>query len=185
MFTRLQVWSLGWMLAAAGAWTWQPLAGAASPDPPADSAMGEVVIEGSHIVELALEAEGPEPLVFNRRDSVIRFKRPEAVIKVPPGRYRIDEITLEGEFQARGRYFDEGAWFDVGPEQPAKIAIGAPLSPRLTAVRQGTILQLSYELADASGHTYVNDSRDGREQAPRFEVTQDGRVLGSGSFRYG
>ena len=137
-----------------------------------DSSMGDVVIEGSCIVELAVTADTKSAMVL---------KRPGSTITVPRGRYRVSAVTLEGNYVVRD-YDPANGWFEVTPEKPAKILVGAPLSPRVTATRRGTILELNYELRDAAGRVYL---QEGERQPPRFEVTQHGRKLGSGSFQYG
>ena len=137
-----------------------------------NSAMCDVVIEGSCIVELAVTADTKSAMVL---------KRPGSTITLPRGRYRISAVTLEGTYVMRD-YDPANAWFEATPEKPAKILVGAPLAPRVTATRRGTILELNYELRDAVGRKYFPESE---KQPPRFEVTQHGRKLGSGSFQYG
>ena len=137
-----------------------------------DTLMGEVVIEGSCIVELAVTADTKSAMVL---------KRPGSTITLPRGRYRISAVTLEGNYVARD-YNPANGGFEVTPEKPTKIAAGAPLTPSLTVTRRGTILELNYELRDAAGRKY---SQESERQPPRFEVAQHGRKLGSGSFQYG
>ena len=84
-----------------------------------DSLIGEVVIEGSCIVELAVTADTKSAMVL---------KRPGSTITLPRGRYRVSAVTLEGNYVVRD-YDPASGWFEVTPEKPAKIAAGAPLSP--------------------------------------------------------
>jgi len=151
-----------------GAWCAEP----PSRDP--SSSACDVVIEGNQIVELALDADG--------RSSIV-MKQPGSRITVPRGRYRVSSVVLEGGYEARS-YDPANVWFDAKAGKPVRIVVGAPLTPRVTAVRRGAVLQLKYELRDAGGRLYV-PSLDRRRNEPRFEVTQHGHVLGSGSFKYG
>jgi hypothetical protein len=146
--------------------------------PPKERSFGEVKIQGDAIVSLQLL--GTE---FTSR----QFARPDKVLRLPAGRYRVQQVKLDGGYTSNARYPrpDDG-WFEVTPENPYELAVGAPLSPTVTARREGQYLNMKYSLVDAGGREYAKT--DGVPQLrvpPRFTVYMDDQEIGSGSFKYG
>jgi hypothetical protein len=131
-----------------------------------------VTIQGHSIVSLSLKD----------RDGRLRsFLRPQATIALPPGEYAVAEVQL---LRGIGRA-PAGAepWFTHSADAPARLTVGAPLTPKLKTSRSGQTIVLQYLLFDAAGREYV-----GRTQSPappRVEIYARDRQVGSGSFSYG
>ncbi len=144
-----------------------------------DAARAELRIRGHSIERLTLL----EQAGFSQ----MRFDSPGETIRLPAGRYRVEEVELQNGFSMlpwRGR---PDAWFDVSPEGPNELVVGAPLYPTATGERHGSFLQLDYELVDGAGRSYFQQG-DGSvvvPPPPQFEVFKDGEPIGSGSFEYG
>lgn len=156
------------------------LYGAVSPAGAADDAgLAELRIRGHSIVRLTLL----EQAGFSQ----LRFENPGETIRLPAGRYRVEEVELRDGYSMRpwGRPGD--AWFDVSPEGPNELVVGAPLYPTATGGRYGSFLQLDYDLVDGAGRSYVQqgDGSTAVPPPPQFAVYQDGEQIGSGSFEYG
>jgi hypothetical protein len=141
--------------------------------PPGKATGCELIIEGESIDQLVLG---------NEHDVTERIDRPGESVTLPPGRYRVWHVGLEGGYQAYLHSPTEEDWFTLTPDHPHRLKLGPPLTPSVKARRQGRFLTLDYELLDASGNNYTN-----RENAiaPRFTISKDGREIGSGSFKYG
>ncbi len=144
----------------------------------ADAAPAELRIRGHSIVRLTLL----EQAGFSQ----LRFENPGETIRLPAGRYRVEEVELQDGYSMLPWRSRSDAWFNVSPDGPNELIVGAPLYPTATGGRYGSFLQLDYDLVDGAGRSYFQQS-DGAIAAPppRFEVFKDGKQIGSGSFEYG
>ncbi|MBN2024797.1 MAG: hypothetical protein JW809_18605 [Pirellulales bacterium] len=169
-------------LALALVWCWMPSAAFAAEEatpPPLQKQLCDLRIQGEAIDLLVL--------VEKNNLAGVQFARPGKILRLPPGRYRVQTVDVAGgfRFDDRGRW-NEG-WFDLTPDQPGEIAVGAPLSSRVSVTRHGTFLQLDYALVDAEGRPYDRFANNSpwRRAAPMFSIHKDGKEIGSGSFEYG
>jgi len=146
----------------------------------------ELQIDGHSIQSLTLLGDSPEIGLDGEYAGTQRFLRPGKSVLLPAGRYHVLDVTLEGGFEAHENFLDARQWIDVSPDTPCKLAIGAPLSPRVSVQRHGRFLEMDCDLVDAGGRSYVASDGVARQAPPpAFTVYKDGQVLGSGSFEYG
>lgn len=68
------------------------------------------------------------------------------------------------------------------PDKLRQLQAGASVTPTVEVTRRGRILKLDYKLVDAHGQKQSNRQR---ARPPQFAVYEDGKEIGSGSFRYG
>lgn len=140
---------------------------------PSDDANCQLKIGATSVTRLTLVDESGKYRVINR---------PRQSVSLPPGKYRLDEIELRGDYQScqfRGR---DDQWFELTPDRPHQLRVDGLMTPTVEVTRHGRLLELSYSLSDANGAMY---SRRDRENPPRFTVYKDGEEIGSGSFEYG
>jgi hypothetical protein len=110
--------------------------------------------------------------------------RPGNSLWLPPGRYWVEQVELEGGYESSSNYSRDDGWFELAPGRPHQLVVGAPLSPQVSVTRHGRFLEMDYGLVDAAGRSYTWSS--GRRPAPpEFTVYRNDEVLGSGSFEYG
>jgi len=149
----------------------------------ADAAGGVPSGQDRSACQLAIEGKFIQSLTLvDRWGQQRQFTRPSERISLPPGEYRVSRVELQGGFDSNRPSARNEDWFWVAPDEPYTLRVGAPLVPNVKVRRQGTELQLDYELLDAGGRPYAP-----REAAnpPRFTISCDGRQIASDSFRYG
>ncbi len=130
--------------------------------------------------ELKLEGESITRLVLRREEDGQReeFRRPEQVIELPVGEYRVEEVHLEGGYIC---YASRGLIRPVvlvGTKEQASLEIGAPLRHALEVKRQGRCLNMDYALLGAGGEEYSAEK-------PGFRVYQGDKELATGKFESG
>jgi hypothetical protein len=135
-----------------------------------------LAIEGSSIQSVSLVAE-------DRGNRPILLRRGRATL--PPGRYRVQSVELEGGYRAI--LYEKPEQFTLAPDRPYVFRAGAPLTARVEAVRQGRMLELNYKLTDVAGRSYAPQALTpaGRSTAPQFTILRDGQSIHSGAFEYG
>jgi hypothetical protein len=166
---------LGWVFLVTG------LSAAEVPGPaPAAGAGGcKIDIQGSHIRRLTLEAQS---------GYVRPIDHPGPRISLPPGKYRVRQVDLEGGYQFYGFSAADPGWFTLTPETPYQLKVGGPLTPSVKVTRWGRFLTLDYQLLDAGGRAYRGGASVNRPRSisrPRFTVYRGEREIGSDSFAYG
>jgi hypothetical protein len=164
----------GWLLLSTAVLAAEPPLNPPATNPVAaePSATCELDLDGRHIARLVLQAEhGP------RRELL----RPGSSVSLPPGKYWIKQVELEGGYSASPRFVREKS-FVLNPNEPCRPDIGAPLAPTIAMKRMGRLIKLDYQLLDAGGRNYVPDSND---RPPQFAVYQGDHQVSSGSFKYG
>ena len=133
--------------------------------------MGEVRLEGQHI----------ERLVLCRKDGdTEQFSRPDEIIKLPVGEYRLQDVRLKDGFIYRSNN-SKYNWVTVSRDEPAILKVGAPLKQTLKIERRGPILTLNYELAGVGGETYAVT----RSNHPQFTVFKGEKKVTSCEFEFG
>jgi hypothetical protein len=161
------------------------------------TALAELRITGSFIHRLVLTGE----------PYVVVLAQPPASVKLPPGRYHPYRVRLkQGKVEA---YLDfglppsgkanvveatSGAQMPVvSPPPPeravavdeqrtAVLAVGGPLTNRVSATHRGQNLALAYRLIGSGGGEYRlwPDSRP-----PQFTIARSGKRFASGKFEFG
>lgn len=166
-----------------------PLA-AQAPQPVAPSA-GVLQLDGHAIKSLTLVRQGqPAGGMFAVPEGQ-RYDQPGEQLSLAPGKYRVQEVVLEGGFAAQDYFGGEEDWFEIAVDQPHRLAIGAPLTPKVTATRHGRFLEMEYQLLDAAGRNYQpwadleSDVPYNSPPAPQFQVYMNDELLGSEAFQYG
>ena len=141
--------------------------------PTKESGSCELFLDGTGIKDLLLQDD---------KGRGLRVDVSGAVAHLPPGRYRVLMLVLDGGYTSEvPRTADD--WFTLAPEEPYHLQAGMPLRPRIHVARRGGSLKMNYEgLVDAGGRKYVTKDR---KQRPHFAVYQDGHEIGSGDFEYG
>lgn len=138
--------------------------------------LGELKITGNVIERVTLEG-GPYVVVLNK---------PDAVARVPVGRYSTTKVSLrKGDVQA---YLDErmkavGMPITVSEKAPAVLTAGGPLTNSVTINRRGKNLSMNYQLVGVGGaYQLVNQDRS---HPPEFTVYQGDKKVASGKFEFG
>lgn len=139
-----------------------------------DSTMGEIKLEGESINRLILRREDN-----NEREE---FRRPRQIIKLPIGKYRVEEIHLEGGYIYYGYREPNRHPVSVTPDEPATLKIGAPLKQILKINRRGRNLVMNYELLGVGGEKYTS----GNSGEPLiFTVYRGDKEIASDKFEFG
>jgi hypothetical protein len=140
-------------------------------------AQGELKIEGKYIKQLTLEREDGNKVTFDQ---------PGESIKIAAGKYRLQEVHLEGGYTYQEwmvpRPELKQNWIEVGEDKPAVLKVGAPLKQILTAKREGRALELDYKLSGIGGENYAGPDSS---KPPRFDIYKGNRKIASGEFEYG
>ncbi len=139
----------------------------------------------SRVGTLHVEGQGIDLLVL--RDDAGQEKtvrRPEAEMVLPPGRYRLERIVLQGGRSCRPGEPLLDRRLTVDPNTPATLRVGAPLRQVIEAHRQGSIMSLTYELVGQGGECY-DIRQDLQDRSPAFAVYRGDRKVGSGDFEFG
>ena len=139
-----------------------------------ETAIGEIKLEGKSIQRLILRREGN-----NEREE---FRRPEQIIKLPTGKYRLHEVHLEGGFICYGYREPKRHLVSVTPDETATLKIGAPLKQAININRQGRNLVMNYELLGVGGEKYTSGNRG---EPPTFTVYRGDKEIASDKFRFG
>jgi hypothetical protein len=134
--------------------------------------------------KLTLEGESITRLILRREEDGQReeFRRPEQVIELPVGEYRVEEVHLEGGYTCYASRELRPLVATVGADEQATLKIGAPLRHTLQINRQGRCLTMDYALVGAGGEQYSGGNRG---EAPGFHVYQGDKELASGKFESG
>jgi hypothetical protein len=141
---------------------------------------GELGLGGEHIERLVLHCEdGPDKT----------FERPGKSVTLPVGRYRLDEVSLEGGFTHHApepMFFDptDPEWDDatsivVAAAKPAKLNVGGPIRHRLKVHKDTGYLSLRYQRVGVGGEEYL---APGGGIPPTFAVYRGDKKVGSGQF---
>jgi hypothetical protein len=142
-----------------------------------EPARGELKLEGKCIKQLTLEREDRK---------MVNFDQPGETIKIAAGRYRLQEVHLEGGYTCQAWMTPEPErkqnWIEVGEDKPAVLKAGAPLKQTVKAERQGRVLTLDYQLSGIGGEKYTASDRS---KPPIFTVYKGGEKIASGTFEYG
>ena len=136
--------------------------------------LGKLTLEGKSIARLILRREED-----GQREE---FRRPEQIMELPIGEYRVQEVHLEGGYTWYASGNPERHLASVGPNEPGTLKIGAPLRHTLQINRQGRCLTMDYALVGAGGEQYSGGNRG---EAPGFRVYQGDKELASGKFESG
>jgi len=137
-----------------------------------NSVLGELRLEGESVVRLVLRREGD-----NETET---FRRPEQIIKLPTGKYTVQEIHLDGGYI----YYARGATrrLVVTSDEPATLKIGGPLKQTVKVNRQGRLLVMNHELLGVGGEQYTNGASG---EPPTFAVYKADREIASDKFEFG
>jgi len=139
-----------------------------------ESALGELKLEGKSVERLILLREGD-----NEKEE---FRRPEQIIKLPTGKYSLQEVHLEGGYICYALRDPKRHLISVTFDEPATLKIGAPLKQTVKVNRQGHHLVMNYELLGAGGEKYTNGNSN---EPPTFTVYRGDKEIASGKFEFG
>ena len=133
--------------------------------------LGELRLEGQHI----------ELLVFRGKDNhTEQFNRPGETIRLPVGKYRLQDVRLKNGFSYNNRP-STYKWITVTQDEPAVYKVGAPLKQVVKIGRQGPILEIDYKLVGVGGETYASL----RSMRPRFTVFKNETKVCGDEFEFG
>ena len=138
------------------------------------SVLGELKLEGKSIVRLILLREDD-----NEREE---FRRPEQTIKLPTGKYSLQEVHLEGGYICYASRGPKRHLASVTSDEPATLKIGAPLKQIVKVNRQGRNLVMNYELLGVGGEKYTGGNSG---EKPTFTVYKGNKEIASDKFEYG
>ncbi len=165
---------VGWILLGVTFVWWLSAGVHAGETPSTDTlATGELRIEGESIERLVLvDANG------NNKE----FDRPGAVVTLPEGEYRLQEVALAGGYRCWPHQVPETSPVTVSRDRPATLKVGAPLSQRVRPQRRGAVLALNFELAGGAGELYSPPNSAGK---PHVIVYRHDKQILSADFEYG
>jgi hypothetical protein len=138
--------------------------------------LGELKITGDSVQRVTLEG-GPYLVVLDK---------PEALVKVPVGRYRGARVSLKrGDIEAHLDELTQAARgaIIVSENKPAVLTAGGPLTNSVSLNRHGKNLVLNYQLVGAGG-AYQLANQD-RSHPPEFTIYQGDKKVASGKFEFG
>ena len=138
------------------------------------SVFGELKLEGKSIIRLILRREDD-----NEKEE---FRRPEQLIKLPTGKYCLQEVHLEGGYICYASIGPKRHLISVTFDEPATLKIGAPLKQTVKVNRQGRHLVMNYELLGVGGEKYTGGSNG---EPPTFTVYRGDKKIASDKFEYG
>ncbi|MBN2182389.1 MAG: hypothetical protein JW715_10785 [Sedimentisphaerales bacterium] len=136
-----------------------------------EKTFGELKIEGSHIESVVLRS------LDNHHTET--FEPPFEAKKVPVGKYRLQNIRLDGGYYCGTK---NHITVSVEENETAIFKVGAPLKSTIDLKRQGRILELRYKLIGMAGEDYPAPTRN---NPPGFTVFKSDRKIASGKFEYG
>lgn len=135
-------------------------------------ALGELKIEGEHI----------ERLVLCRNSGLTeQFDEPNEVIKLTVGKYRLQEVRLNGGLTCNSLYNLTNHWLIITKNETAVLKVGAPLRQTVEIERQGPILKLNYNLTGVGGENYAST----RSAQPSFAIFKGNKKVATGKFEFG
>lgn len=137
-----------------------------------EQALGEIKIEGDHI----------ESLVLRSLDDwhTESFEPPFESKKIPVGKYRLQNIRLEGGYYCGTK---NNITISVTKDETAIFKIGAPLKHTVKVERRGrALLVLTYKLLGMAGEDYTIPTRN---NPPGFTIFKSDKEIASGKFQYG
>jgi len=138
------------------------------------SVFGELKLEGKSIIRLILRREDD-----NEKEE---FRRPEQLIKLPTGKYCLQEVHLEGGYICYASIGPKRHLISVTFDEPATLKIGAPLKQTVKVNRQGRHLVMNYELLGVGGEKYTGGSNG---EPPTFTVYRGDKEIASDKFEFG
>jgi len=139
-----------------------------------DPVLGKLELEGESIVRLILRREGD-----NVRET---FRRPEQIIKLPTGKYTVQEVHLDGGYICYASRGPKRHLVTVTSDEPATLKIGGPLKQTVKVNRQGRLLVMNYELLGVDGEQYTNGASG---EPPTFTVYKGDKEIISDKFEFG
>ena len=139
-----------------------------------DPVSGELELAGESIARLILRRGGDS--------QTETFRRPEQIIKLPTGKYTVQEVHLDGGYIYYASRGPKRHWVTVTSDEPATLKIGGPLKQTVTVNREGRVLVMNYELLGIGGEQYTTGSR---ADPPTFAVYKGGRKIASDNFEFG
>jgi hypothetical protein len=139
-----------------------------------DSVLGELELEGESIVRLILRREG--------NNQTETFRRPEQIIKMPTGKYTVQEVHLDGGYIYYASRDPRHRRVTITSDEPATLKIGGPLKQTVKVSREGRILVMNYKLLGIGGEQYTNGSR---ADPPTFAVYRGDKWIASDKFEFG
>ncbi|UCE46636.1 MAG: hypothetical protein JSW47_13560 [Phycisphaerales bacterium] len=137
-------------------------------------ALGELRLEGKYVEYLALRRDDGQKQSFNK---------PQETVKLPVGKYMLQEIRLKGGYEHRPRVSHKRNRITISGQKPTSLGLGAPLKQTITAGRRGRILELSYGLTGAGGENYAVNRYT--QKPPAFSVYKGDRKIATGQFEFG
>ncbi len=137
------------------------------------SVLGELKLEGKSIVRLILRREGD-----NERQT---FRRPEQIIKLPTGKYTVQEVHLDGGY-IWSASSGPTRRLVVASDEPATLKMGGPLKQTVKVNRQGRLLVMNYELLGVGGEQYTGGNSG---DPPTFTVYRGDKEIASDKFEFG
>ena len=138
------------------------------------SVLGELKLEGESIVRLILRREGD-----NVRET---FRRPEQIMKLPTGRYTVQEVHLDGGYICYASRGPKRRRVTVTSDEPATLKIGGPLKQTVKVNRQGRLLVMNHGLVGVGGEQYT-DGTSG--EPPTFTIYRGDKEIISDKFEFG
>ena len=135
--------------------------------------LGELKVTGADLHRLILTA---------KPDMTVLLDKPTGAVKLPMGKYSLDEIWLrKGETELIRL---NGGSLVVQEQRPATLVAGGPLTNSVEGRPQGDALLLEYQILGADGGAYQFPRPD-RQHPPEFAVFQGTNKLAAGKFQYG
>ncbi|MEN6576630.1 MAG: hypothetical protein ABFD90_09825 [Phycisphaerales bacterium] len=133
---------------------------------------------------LEIRADGCRSVALRDGGQIIVLERPDGLLTIPAGRYRVDHCSLEiepNEYQPPQFVGDERE-LPVEPGQTASLRLGLPLNNTFIVTRDRNLLAFKYRLVGAGGEFYDHPSLASQ---PAFRVYKGPVRIGSGSFGFG
>jgi hypothetical protein len=146
-----------------------PVTAQAAPD--ADH--GQLTVGSPLVTSLTLVGENGASQVFDR---------PGRQVSMPVGRYRIEQVELQGDYQASRFTADAEHWLEITADRARQLRVDGLVKPTVEITRQGRLLELDYLLADSSGSAFTSHDQI---SPPRFTVYKGDQRIASGAFEYG
>jgi hypothetical protein len=133
-------------------------------------------------------------LLLRGEEGVLRVRGTDGTARLPAGKYRLHQcnykVMQDGKaWKFRARAGAKMPEIVVPPDGDAKIAFGAPLTPKIHAAPQGDNVTLSLELRGAGGEIYddvqIGDNYQ-RPPVPKAKLLDaNGKELALVDFHYG
>jgi hypothetical protein len=175
-------WVAGLVVLVNGSEPTRAAAPGASPERAA-SRPCQLHIKGEAIVSLTLIRQQGGMGVSGKK-----FSRPGQVLHLPAGRYYVEEVKLPRGIEFAPDFGQERPSFELTPEEPYELVVGAPLFPTVDVRRHGQFLEMDFSLRDAAGRRYHQRAvSQGTERLarPDFRILHEDQLLDSGTFEYG